>query len=102
MGRIVLTAPGITESPDIQVDGPGSGRGDWMVIVYNNETNTYAEVMAVLMMATNCDEYEAYIETWEVDHLGKSTVHYGNEDECFSAAAIIGSIGIQVEVRCED
>lgn len=73
-----------------------------MVIVYNNETNTYDEVMMVLMMATNCDEHEAYIETWEVDHLGKSTVHYGSEEECFSAASIIATIGIQVEVRCED
>jgi ATP-dependent Clp protease adapter protein ClpS len=81
--------------PDI---GDGSG---WIVVVYNNEHNTYDEVINILIQATGCDQQEAEIETWEVDHLGKSVVHHGEQEECERAASIIRTIGIQVEVREE-
>ncbi len=44
---------------------------------------------------------EAYIETWEIDHMGRSNVHYGGETECRDVAAIISGIGIRVEVTPE-
>ena len=40
---------------------------------------------------------EAYMETWEIDHLGKSVVHRASEAECQRAAEIIATIGIRVE-----
>ncbi len=73
----------------------------WVVVVFNNETNTYEEVMMILMVATHCDEEEAYIETWEVDHLGKSVVHCAGKEECEDVAHIIRQIGIKVEVIAE-
>lgn len=69
-----------------------------MITVFNNDTNTYDEVIEVLMIATACSEEEAYIETWEIDHLGHSVVHRAAEDECHTAAAIIAQIGIRVRV----
>ena len=72
-----------------------------MVVVYNNETNTYDEVIMVLMAATGCSAEEAYIETWEIDHFGKCAVHYAPETECLCAAGIIARIGIKVEVTEE-
>ena len=74
----------------------------WMVIVYNNETNTYDEVMFILMVATHCTVEEAEIETWEIDHLGKSNVHFADKEECEQVARIIRQIGIQVEVKSEN
>lgn len=71
---------------------------EYLVVVYNNEHNTYDEVMFILQLATQCDEEEAAIETWEIDHLGKSVVHCSSEAECTAAAAIIRTIGIRVEV----
>jgi ATP-dependent Clp protease adapter protein ClpS len=85
----------------IQEQGPGTGDDGYIVIVYNNEHNTYEEVMDILMRATACTAEEAWIETWEVDHLGKSVVHHGGADECEGAASIIRTIGIRVEVRQE-
>ena len=55
----------------------------------------------ILMIATHCDEEEAYIETWEVDHLGKSVVHNAGKEECEDVAHIIRQIGIKVEVIAE-
>jgi len=94
------TAPGTIERPEINQSST-SGRECWIVTVYNNDHNTYEEVVYILMAATQCEISEAEIETWEVDHLGKSVVHVGGQEECEAAAAIIGQIGIRVEVSEE-
>lgn len=76
-------------------DQQGSG---YIVIVYDNDKNTYDQVVGILMKATVCTLEEAQIETWEVDNLGKSVVHHGGQEECERAASIIRTIGIRVEV----
>jgi len=76
----------------------GGGDG-YIVIVYNNEHNSYDQVISILMQATACSRDEAEIETWEVDHLGQSVVHHGGQEECERAAAVIRTIGIHVEVK---
>jgi ATP-dependent Clp protease adapter protein ClpS len=73
----------------------------WLVVVFNNEHNTYDEVIMILMIATQCSLQEAEIETWEIDHLGKSVVHHGGQDECEKIATVIRQIGIKVEVISE-
>lgn len=87
--------------PDLQDQDTDIGVGDHIVIVYNNDHNTYDEVMDILQRATGCTAEEAWIETWEIDHLGKSVVHHASEEECERAAGIIRTIGIHVEVRQE-
>ena len=72
-----------------------------IVIVYDNDTNTYEQVVSILQQATGCTAEEAYIEAWEIDHLGKSVVHHGSRQECERAAGIIRQIGIRVEVTEE-
>ena len=74
------------------------GGSGWIVIVYNNEINTWDEVVNILQRATACTAEEANMETWEIDNLGKSVVHHGGEEECEKVASIIRTIGIQVEV----
>ena len=54
------------------------------------------------MVATHCSVEEAEIETWEIDHLGKSNVHFADKEECEQVAKIIRQIGIQVEVKSEN
>lgn len=98
MGRIV--GPAIEVRPDEATPESGSGER-WFVTVFNNETNTYDEVITILIIATNCSPEEAWIETWEIDHLGQSVVHCGGQEECESAAEIIATIGIRVEVTLE-
>lgn len=85
--------------PDLEVQSSTAKQEEWTVIVYNNDVNTYEEVMTVLMLATGCDAEEAYIETWEVDHYGKASVHRSTEDECNRVADVIRAIGITVETQ---
>ena len=89
-------APTIPDEDVIEKERVG-GSG-WIVIVFNNEVNTWDEVVMVLQKATGCTQEEADIETWEIDTLGKSVVHHGGQEECERAAGIIRTIGIQVEV----
>jgi len=86
--------PERTEREDHIAGGDG-----YIVIVYNNDHNSYDQVISILMKATACTREEAEIETWEVDHLGQSVVHHGGQEECDRAAAIIRTIGIHVDVR---
>ena len=89
---------GTIQRPEIEpIDSQTRGDG-WLVTVYNNEHNTWDEVMVILMVATQCSAEEAYIETWEIDKLGASVVHHGGEEECLAAAKVIATIGIRVEV----
>jgi ATP-dependent Clp protease adaptor protein ClpS len=96
-----MASPGIIELPAID-DGTGThAGGDWVVVVFNNDHNTYDEVIDILIRATGCTVEEAEIETWEIDHLGKSVVHHGEKEECSEVADVIRQIGIRVEVDQE-
>lgn len=76
-------------------------RNDWIVRVFNNDHNTFEEVVTILVFATSCTVQEAAMETWEIDRLGSSVVHHGEEAECRRAAKVISTIGIRVEVAQE-
>ena len=95
-----MSNPGILERPLEQVQGPGTG-GGFIVTVFNNDQNTYDEVMMILMVATQCDADEAYMETWEIDHMGKSVVHRACEEDCQNVADVISTIGIEAKVSEE-
>lgn len=96
VGSLVNTA--VIEDPEVSDSNTRGGRGDWLVTVFNNDYNTYEQVMNILVIATECSMDEAFMETWEVDHLGKSVVHQGSEKECLRVASIIATIGIRVDV----
>lgn len=97
----VMAAPGTIEAPRID-DNLGTAKDHgWIVTVYNNDHNTFEEVIAILMIATGCKCEEAEMEAWEIDRLGRSVVHHGVESDCRRAAEIIGKIGIKVEVSQE-
>lgn len=103
MGCIDLTMarPGTIEAPVIHHQDLEASEHGWIVTVYNNDYNTYEEVITILILATGCDMEEAEMEAWEVDHLGHSVVHHGKETDCRTAGEIIGKIGIKVEVTQE-
>lgn len=88
----------VTAEPLERTHTPSLGKGEWLVTVFNNDYNTWDEVIAILCLATGCGRDEAEMETWEIDRLGKSIVHHGDQPECEKAAGIIRTIGIKVSV----
>ncbi len=85
------------ELPELKQDDLTTLGEGWIVTVFDNNKNSYDEVMSVLMHATCCTSEEAYIEAWEVDHYGKCIVHTACQTECETAANVIATIGIKVE-----
>lgn len=82
-------------------DSPSQAADRWQLIAFNNETNTYLEVIVVIMLATGCSESEAYDTTWEIDHFGQAVVMTNSQSECRRAGEIVSSIGIRVEINPE-
>ena len=93
--RPAVSLPDQEEEIADRTIGGGSG---FLVIVYDNDKNTWDQVVMILQKATGCTLEEAEIETWEVDNLGKSVVHHSGQEECERVAGIIRTIGIRVEV----
>lgn len=91
--------PQTIQAPEIS-DG-ATGRGRWMTLIFNNETNSPEEVVEALMRATGCEEEEAAMETWEAHTFGKAPVHFASRNECLEAAGIIAAIGVRTEVAPE-
>jgi len=95
-----MAADTITERrPDLFDETAQRPLDEYVVIVFNNEVNTFDEVISILQKATGCSLQEAEMETWEVHHTGRSVVHHGDRNECERAAAIIATIGIRVAVE---
>src|SRR5687768_12645962 len=87
------------QRPELEDANVGEATSNYIVIVFNNEYNTYDEVIHILQKATGCSLEEAQMETWEIDHTGRSVVHHGDRAECERAAGIIATIGIKVAVE---
>jgi hypothetical protein len=92
-----MAGPGTIERPEV-ADTGAKGYPGWIVTVFNNDHNTWDEVLGILMVATGCSSEEAYMETWEIDNLGKSVVHQAAKGECERVALVISEIGIRVQV----
>ncbi len=87
----------IPEKKEDVTDDTSDGKG-WAVVVYDNDYNTYEEVIQILQLATGCSREEAFCEAWEIDHYGSCVVHRAGRGECEKAARVIATIGIRVEV----
>jgi ATP-dependent Clp protease adaptor protein ClpS len=84
-----------------EVLDPRLGTGRWTVMIYNNESTSFDDVITILMRSTGCGMQEAFFETWEAHHYGKAPVHFSTQNECEIVAAMIATIGVRTQVRRE-
>ncbi len=84
-----------------EISDGNTGLGRWMTVIYNDDHTPYDLVVHVIMVATNCDQEEAEIETWEAHHYGKAPVHFSSREECEHVARVISQIGVKTEVSPE-
>ena len=90
MSSITLPNP-IDSTKDYKSD-------EYCIVVYDNDVNTFQEVIAILCLALQIDENRAEIHAWDIHLLGSSRVHYGSSTDCQDRAEIISKIGIRAEV----
>lgn len=72
-----------------------------MVVIFNNDTTAFDDVVLTLVIATGCEVEEARIEAWEAHTYGQAPVHFALEEECQRVAQVISAIGVRTEVRRE-
>ncbi len=89
----VLTIP--------RIDEPGSGSGDFRVILYNDEVHNADEVVEQVMKATECDVDEAIRIVVEVDRKGRGICFRGEREKCHKVAKVLREIRLQCEVDCD-
>ena len=89
MSKTVLESTHITDS---------SKEGGFKVVIFNNEHNSFEEVIGILVIATRCTIEEAEIEAWEAHTFGHANVFFHGKTRCEEVAQIIGTIGVKTEV----
>ncbi len=69
------------------------------VILYNDETHTFEEVIGQLIKALGCDTSRAEALTWEVHSKGKAIVFDGIMNECLRVSAVLEEIGLHTQIE---
>ena len=91
----ILDLPGLYEFEDIR-DGADIS-GPWIVILYDCNCHTFAQVESILQKATGCSLEKAKQIALEVHTRGRAICFSGSQEECERVASIIASIRLQVE-----
>jgi ATP-dependent Clp protease adapter protein ClpS len=78
-------------------NSPPKPRAPFIVIVYNDETHTFAEVELQLQKATGCNLEKAEALAVEIDSKGRAIVFAGSHLECDYVAGVLRLINLQVE-----
>lgn len=86
--------------PDLQASAPSTS-GRWMLVIFNNDSTTFDDVIFALIEGTGCDLQEAAIEAWEAHTYGEAPVHFGTETDCAQAAEPLNRVGVRTDVRPE-
>ncbi len=86
-GKFEAFAPRKTES-----------QGNFRVIIIDNDTNTYEQVISVCMKALGIAYREAFEIALAVDQNGRAEVFEGSMPDAEAVAGVIRSIGIEVLV----
>lgn len=81
-----------------QASPPASNERLYVVII-DNDTNTYEQVIRICMKALQISEQEAFQIALAVDHNGEAVVFEGTRAEAQAVADIIRTIGIEVQLR---
>jgi len=69
------------------------------VILYNDETHTFEEVIGQLIKALGCDTQKAEAMTWEVHAKGKAVVFDGTMNECLRVSAVLEEIALHTQIE---
>jgi ATP-dependent Clp protease adaptor protein ClpS len=68
------------------------------VVLFNDEWHSFEEVIAQIIIATNCNFHTARGLTFEVHVKGKAIVFNGEIARCIKVSGILEEIGLLTEV----
>lgn len=96
----ILTIPEIEIIPEI--DEPGSGSGEYRVILYDDDWHPIDQVVAQVIKACECGKIKAIKITLEAHKKGRAVCYKGRRDKCHKVARVLREIRLQCEVDSDD
>ena len=87
------TGSDVTSDSDVSIPTPAK------VILFNDETHTFEEVIGQLIKALKCDTARAEALTWEVHNSGKAAVFEGPMNQCVKVSGVLEEIGLHTQIE---
>jgi ATP-dependent Clp protease adapter protein ClpS len=83
----------VLEETTTRVDAP------WRVLLFDDDTHTFDEVIVQLVRATGCSWERAETHAWTVHSRGKDTVFSGPFEQCFRVQQILNQIELITQLE---
>lgn len=90
--------PVLEADVDVRVDEEKKTQKPWKVVLYNDNTHTFDEVILQVQRATGCSLEQASWIVMEVDARGRGICYEGTRETCDKVAGILRQIRLQVEI----
>ncbi len=90
-------------TPDVEVDVLDDVAtritAPWRVLLFDDDTHTFDEVIVQLVRATGCTWERAEAHAWTVHSKGKDAVYSGPFDKCFRVQQILNQIELITQLE---
>jgi ATP-dependent Clp protease adapter protein ClpS len=83
----------LVEAEETRVQAP------WRVLLFDDDTHTFDEVIVQLVRATGCSWERAEAHAWTVHSKGKDTVYTGEFEKCFRVQQILSQIDLITQLE---
>ncbi len=93
-----LTIPNIEEELKKWTEEFKKPQGSWQVILYNDNFNSYDNVVLWLQKSTGCSQDRANDITMTAHKNGRAVCYGGDKEKCQQVASYLRGKGLQVEV----
>lgn len=93
-----ITMPNIEEELKKWTKEFKETQGAWQVILFNDPTSKYDDVVLWLQKSTGCSHQRAETITHTAHHTGKAVAYGGEKEKCQQVAGYLRGKGLQVQV----
>ncbi|MFC1746491.1 ATP-dependent Clp protease adaptor ClpS [Candidatus Riflebacteria bacterium] len=81
------------------ISKPEIGERLYEITIFDNDINSYAEVIETCMLVLNINMEEAFNIAYTIDTQGKYAMQVGGKNKANDIAKRIGKIGIKIKVE---
>ncbi len=98
MGKREQCVPTSTQTIPDRTLGTGPDRL-WMVILFNDDSHAFDQVVAQVQKATGCSPGEAFQITYTAHTNGRAVAYIGGKAQCERVARVLREIDLHVELE---
>ena len=96
---MINTPTQYTPQKDILVEDEVLTQAPSKVILFNDDTHTFDDVIGQLILAIHCNYEKAEAIAWEVHTKGKSIVYSGEMNKCLIVSSVLEEIQLHTQIE---